>query len=339
MTRSTCSACTVSAASSVPADRRVQQPGAGWPGYVADWVTAGMVAAADYSIASQVWVQAKAVLTTIVWSGVVSFIAYKVVDLTIGPARLGRRRARRPGHHVPRRNGLQPLSGSPVAVTIAATGFQCESLPWIFGPLRWAFFLPGAMAWPSGLANIRTRAVQKIQRCPATRRFTMPDHVRCRAPIPDRCRSPGGCPRHAAAHPRRRHQGFPWAVVCKARCWRRRRLPASSATNPASWWSPCAQARRWPNWKPCWREQGQCLPFEPPRLRRRCGERSDRRWHGGRRPVRPGARHRRRGARLRAGLWTDQRPGRGADLRRPGHEERGRLRRVAPDGGAWARWA
>jgi Amt family ammonium transporter len=40
--------------------------------------------AADYSIAGQVWVQAKAVLTTIVWSGVVSFIAYKVVDLVIG---------------------------------------------------------------------------------------------------------------------------------------------------------------------------------------------------------------------------------------------------------------
>ena len=40
--------------------------------------------AADYSIAAQVWVQAKAVMTTIVWSGVVSFIAYKVVDLIIG---------------------------------------------------------------------------------------------------------------------------------------------------------------------------------------------------------------------------------------------------------------
>ncbi len=40
--------------------------------------------AADYSIVGQVWVQAKAVLTTIVWSGVVSFIAYKVVDLVIG---------------------------------------------------------------------------------------------------------------------------------------------------------------------------------------------------------------------------------------------------------------
>ena len=59
-------------------------PSLGGPGYVADWVTATMVTAADYSIVAQVWIQLKAVLITIVWSGVVSFIAYKVVDLTIG---------------------------------------------------------------------------------------------------------------------------------------------------------------------------------------------------------------------------------------------------------------
>jgi Amt family ammonium transporter len=59
-------------------------PDLGGPGYVADWVTVGMVSAADYSIATQVWTQAKAVLITIVWSGVVSFLAYKLVDLTIG---------------------------------------------------------------------------------------------------------------------------------------------------------------------------------------------------------------------------------------------------------------
>ena len=59
-------------------------PALGGPGYVADWVTATMVTSADYSIASQVWIQAKAVLTTIVWSGVVSFLAFKLVDLTIG---------------------------------------------------------------------------------------------------------------------------------------------------------------------------------------------------------------------------------------------------------------
>jgi Amt family ammonium transporter len=40
--------------------------------------------AADYSIVGQVWIQTKAVLTTIVWSGVVSFIAFKLVDMVIG---------------------------------------------------------------------------------------------------------------------------------------------------------------------------------------------------------------------------------------------------------------
>ena len=59
-------------------------PALGGPGYVADWVTVTMVTAADYSIVAQVWTQTKAVLITIVWSGVVSFIAYKIVDLTIG---------------------------------------------------------------------------------------------------------------------------------------------------------------------------------------------------------------------------------------------------------------
>jgi Amt family ammonium transporter len=59
-------------------------PSLGGPGFVADWVTATGVTAADYSIVSQVWIQAKAVFITVVWSGVVSFIAYKVVDLTVG---------------------------------------------------------------------------------------------------------------------------------------------------------------------------------------------------------------------------------------------------------------
>ena len=59
-------------------------PALGGPGYVADWSTATMVTAADYSIAAQVWVQFKAVLLTVVWSGVVSVIAYKIVDLLVG---------------------------------------------------------------------------------------------------------------------------------------------------------------------------------------------------------------------------------------------------------------
>ena len=38
----------------------------------------------DYSIGGQVWIQLQGVLTTIVWSAVVAFVAYKIVDLLIG---------------------------------------------------------------------------------------------------------------------------------------------------------------------------------------------------------------------------------------------------------------
>jgi Amt family ammonium transporter len=41
-------------------------------------------AATEYSIAGQVWIQFQAVLTTVVWSAVVSFAAYKLVDLVLG---------------------------------------------------------------------------------------------------------------------------------------------------------------------------------------------------------------------------------------------------------------
>ena len=59
-------------------------PSMGGPGFVADWVTATGITAADYSIAAQVLVQAKAVGVTILWSGVVSFVAFFIVDKTIG---------------------------------------------------------------------------------------------------------------------------------------------------------------------------------------------------------------------------------------------------------------
>jgi len=36
------------------------------------------------SMGGQVWVQLISIVTTIVWSGVVSFILYKIVDMTIG---------------------------------------------------------------------------------------------------------------------------------------------------------------------------------------------------------------------------------------------------------------
>jgi ammonium transporter, Amt family len=38
----------------------------------------------EYSIGGQVWIQFQAVLTTVVWSAVVAFIGYKIVDLLIG---------------------------------------------------------------------------------------------------------------------------------------------------------------------------------------------------------------------------------------------------------------
>ena len=33
---------------------------------------------------AQLWIQVKSVLFTIVWSGVVSFVAYKIADLLVG---------------------------------------------------------------------------------------------------------------------------------------------------------------------------------------------------------------------------------------------------------------
>jgi Amt family ammonium transporter len=59
-------------------------PALGGPSFVGDWVTATAVTPDAYSIAAQVMVQAKAVLITVVWSGVVSFVAYKLVDMVIG---------------------------------------------------------------------------------------------------------------------------------------------------------------------------------------------------------------------------------------------------------------
>ena len=44
----------------------------------------GGTGAEDFSIASQVWIQAWSVLVTIVWSAVVAFVAYKVADLLVG---------------------------------------------------------------------------------------------------------------------------------------------------------------------------------------------------------------------------------------------------------------
>ena len=44
----------------------------------------GGVKGDDYSIAAQTWIQIESVALTLVWSGVISFILFKLVDLTIG---------------------------------------------------------------------------------------------------------------------------------------------------------------------------------------------------------------------------------------------------------------
>jgi Amt family ammonium transporter len=48
---------------------------------IADYVNNTII---DTQIGPQVWIQAQAVLTTLVWSGVVAFVCYKFVDLTVG---------------------------------------------------------------------------------------------------------------------------------------------------------------------------------------------------------------------------------------------------------------
>jgi Amt family ammonium transporter len=59
-------------------------PSLGGPSFPVDWFVGTLVSAADYSISGQVWIQAKAIALTIVWSGVVSLVSYFIVDKTIG---------------------------------------------------------------------------------------------------------------------------------------------------------------------------------------------------------------------------------------------------------------
>jgi len=59
-------------------------PALGGPSAVGDWVTATTIAPEAYSILAQFITQAKAVGVTLLWSGVVSVVSYKLVDMTIG---------------------------------------------------------------------------------------------------------------------------------------------------------------------------------------------------------------------------------------------------------------
>jgi Amt family ammonium transporter len=56
-------------------------PALGGPGFVTDWVKGDV---GFTSIGEQVWIQAKAVGLTVVWSAVVAYVSFKIVDLTVG---------------------------------------------------------------------------------------------------------------------------------------------------------------------------------------------------------------------------------------------------------------
>jgi Amt family ammonium transporter len=56
-------------------------PDLGGPGFVTDWVT-GKTGFTSYG--EQLFIQAKAVGLTVVWSAVVAYICYKIVDMTVG---------------------------------------------------------------------------------------------------------------------------------------------------------------------------------------------------------------------------------------------------------------
>jgi ammonium transporter, Amt family len=56
-------------------------PDLGGPNVVADWVTGK----SEYpGYLAQLWIQAKAVGITIVWTAIVAFISYKITDLVVG---------------------------------------------------------------------------------------------------------------------------------------------------------------------------------------------------------------------------------------------------------------
>jgi len=48
------------------------------------WDYVANAAAPNYSIVNQLWIQSQGVVTTLIWSGVVSYIAFKLVDIVIG---------------------------------------------------------------------------------------------------------------------------------------------------------------------------------------------------------------------------------------------------------------
>ena len=118
-------------------------PDLGGPGFVSDWVT-GKTELSRLSSA-QLWIQAKAVGITIVWSGVVAFIAYKIVDMIVGLRVTEEEEREGLDITLARRIGLSDVEGSNPRCT-SAPGIPGGSPQWLFGRPRGARFLRGLPA-------------------------------------------------------------------------------------------------------------------------------------------------------------------------------------------------
>ena len=132
----------------------------------------------------------------------------------------------------------------------------------------------------------------------------------------------------AAAHrraPRGDGPGRTDGARSRPRCSTAAPTAASSATSRPNWWSPRAAARRWPSWRRRWPRERQYLPFEPPHFGAQAtvGGTVAAGLSGPRRMAAGALRDYVLGTTLLDG------PRRGAALRRPGDEERRRLRRLA----------
>ena len=135
-------------------------------------------------------------------------------------------------------------------------------------------------------------------------------------PAPRRCASAAAAPRIFTGS------------ACKARCWTPRALSGIISYEPSELVVTVRGGTPLAELEAALAEQGQCLPFEPPRFGPG-GTVGGMVAAGLSGPARASV-----GA-VRdyvLGLQAAQWPRRIADLRRPGHEERGRLRPVAPDG-------
>ena len=186
-------------------------PDLGGPSVVSDWVT-GKTEYPGYM--AQLWIQAKAVGITIVWSGVVAFISLQDRRHDHRPARSGRRGTRRSRHLVARRIRVPELkriagnslraggpSPPPARKTGNLTSFPVVSPQWLFGarPTRPVFFGHagcGHFACLLRCATIRSPMIS-VEYCQLLARYNRWMNERL---VRDRRRMPG---RGAQARPRR----------------------------------------------------------------------------------------------------------------------------------------